>query len=103
VSSIKFAWSGVSATRWITSIKVGSTTVASSLTSTTGANGVAITITPQTIAGGATSGTYTLAFNNNFTDDGSFKGNGGKFSSMIAHETSPGVADDEMVTGSPVP
>lgn len=104
VSSLQFTWSGVSATRWITSIQVASTTVATGLTSTTGANGVAITLSPaQAIAGGATSATYTLNFNNNFTDDGSFRGNGGKFSSIVAHETSPAVANDEMIVGPPVP
>lgn len=110
-NSLKFAWSGVSATRFIGSVRGPSGTLASGLTGTTGGSGVAISLSSaQTIAGSTTSGTYTLTFdcsgshcNPNFTSTGDQAGTPGTFSSIIAHETTPAGVDDELVTGSPVP
>jgi hypothetical protein len=104
LNSLKFTWSGVLSGRFITKVEFGNTTVASSLTAGTGGNGATISLSPvQTIAASATSATVTLTFSSNFTSDGSKNGTAGKFSSIIAHETAPAAANDELISGSPVP
>lgn len=112
VDSLKFTWSGTDASEFIGSIQFGSTTVASGLTLATGGNGKTIPLSPsQSIAGGATSATITLNFNGNqsgsnkgnFTSNSNESGIPGKFGSIIAHETAPATANDELINGSPVP
>ncbi|MEA2164517.1 MAG: hypothetical protein QOK37_2644 [Thermoanaerobaculia bacterium] len=111
-NSLKFTWSGADASEYISSIQFGSTTVATLASTTTGGNGKTITLSPaQTIAGGATSSTITLNFsgstsgsnNGNFTDNANKSGVPGKFGSIIANETLPAAAADELINGSPVP
>jgi hypothetical protein len=109
--SLKFTWTGVASSQFISQITYGSSAVASGLTSTTGGSGVVITLSAsQTIAPGATSPKVTISFGStvngnkgNFTSDATKSGTPGKFSSIIAHEINFTPSNDELVAGSPVP
>jgi prepilin-type N-terminal cleavage/methylation domain-containing protein len=103
VDSLKFTWSGVVSSAYISKIEFGGITVATLGSAAAGGNGVVISITPQTIAANGSSPTVKLTFSNNFTSDGGFKSTPGKFSSIIAHETNVSPSSDELISGSPVP
>jgi prepilin-type N-terminal cleavage/methylation domain-containing protein len=106
--SLKFTWTGVASSQFISSITYGASTIASGKTLATGGNGVVIALSAsQTLGPGATSPTVTLNFGGankgNFTSDGSKDGTAGKFSSIIAHEINFSPSNDELIPGSPVP
>jgi hypothetical protein len=99
LSALTFTWGGVttSPARYVTSIVVGSTTVATPTSTTNGGTGVKINFSAaQTLAPGNT--TVVVDFNDKMTSNGTRTGSRGYFTSVGA--TTGNVTDEMVISGS---
>jgi prepilin-type N-terminal cleavage/methylation domain-containing protein len=107
LNGLQLTWTGTgSPVPNITGITYNSTSYASSLNATTGANGTAITFSGSQTAvinAGGMSNLFAIAFSGNMTNDLSKSGTPAEFTSIKAAVTSPATSNEEIVDAPPVP
>lgn len=111
VNGLQFAWTGVVASDYLSSITYNGTTYKSGLTSSTGAQNTMVLFTGTNKVDIAPATTtpfdFVATFSNNMTNDGGHGGSSvpGKFTSIKANISAPAAAAaiDELISGSPIP